>query len=143
MTKLVAVLLVAACGGPQGPVIQGSAKDTDRDGVRDIDDKCAYDSAPGTHDGCPEKASTITVTGGSADRDGDGVLDTVDKCVEAVEDYDGFEDTDGCPDPDNDRDSILDRDDKCPNIAEIRNGVEDDDGCPESDGAATGSAAPR
>ena len=60
--------LVAACGGAQAPTLQGSQQDTDRDGVRDIDDKCAYDPGPGTRDGCPEKESTITVTGGQADR---------------------------------------------------------------------------
>jgi OmpA-OmpF porin, OOP family len=31
------------------------------------------------------------------------------------EDMDGFEDADGCPDPDNDKDTVLDVDDFCPN----------------------------
>ncbi|HRI54541.1 MAG TPA: DUF4398 domain-containing protein, partial [Pseudomonadota bacterium] len=35
------------------------------------------------------------------DRDGDGLLDDVDKCPDDPEDKDGFEDEDGCPDPDN------------------------------------------
>jgi hypothetical protein len=30
------------------------------------------------------------------------------------EDFDGFEDENGCPDPDNDRDGILDVNDDCP-----------------------------
>jgi outer membrane protein OmpA-like peptidoglycan-associated protein len=48
-----------------------------------------------------------------------------------AEDLDGFEDTDGCPDPDNDRDGILDGDDACPNDAEVVNGIDDLDGCPD------------
>jgi OmpA-OmpF porin, OOP family len=65
------------------------------------------------------------------DRDGDGIKDDVDRCPDAPEDEDGFEDADGCPDPDNDHDGIPDVDDKCPDIPEDRNGVEDADGCPE------------
>ncbi|MEN9579942.1 MAG: hypothetical protein RJA70_2951, partial [Pseudomonadota bacterium] len=47
------------------------------------------------------------------------------------EDKDGFEDEDGCPDPDNDKDRILDVKDKCPNDPEVYNGFEDEDGCPD------------
>ncbi|MDB4955149.1 MAG: OmpA/MotB domain protein, partial [Myxococcales bacterium] len=65
------------------------------------------------------------------DRDGDGIKDDVDKCPDDPEDYDGFEDEDGCPEPDNDRDGILDEDDKCPNIPEDKDGFQDEDGCPE------------
>ncbi len=65
------------------------------------------------------------------DRDGDGLDDDVDRCPDDPEDFDGFEDENGCPDPDNDRDSILDEDDKCPLIPENFNGFEDEDGCPE------------
>jgi len=65
------------------------------------------------------------------DRDGDGLKDDVDKCPDDPEDFDRFEDEDGCPDPDNDRDGILDEDDKCPDIPEDKDGFEDEDGCPE------------
>ena len=65
------------------------------------------------------------------DRDGDGIKDNVDKCPDAAEDEDGFQDEDGCPDPDNDRDGILDEDDECKNTPEDKDGIEDDDGCPE------------
>jgi outer membrane protein OmpA-like peptidoglycan-associated protein len=65
------------------------------------------------------------------DRDGDGILDPVDACPDEPEDKDGFQDADGCPDPDNDKDGILDVDDRCPNEPETRNGVEDTDGCPD------------
>ena len=65
------------------------------------------------------------------DRDGDGVSDDRDRCPDDPEDRDGFEDEDGCPDPDNDGDGIRDVDDRCPNDAEDRDGVEDQDGCPD------------
>jgi outer membrane protein OmpA-like peptidoglycan-associated protein len=65
------------------------------------------------------------------DRDGDGYKDDQDQCPDEPEDFDGFEDEDGCPDPDNDRDGILDVDDRCPNVPEDRDGDEDEDGCPE------------
>ena len=66
------------------------------------------------------------------DRDGDGIKDDVDKCPDEPEDYDGFQDADGCPDPDNDNDGILDVDDRCPNEPEDRDGDQDADGCPEA-----------
>jgi len=67
------------------------------------------------------------------DRDGDGIKDDIDKCPDEPEDFDGFEDEDGCPDPDNDRDGIPDVDDKCPDIPEDKDGIEDEDGCPEGE----------
>jgi outer membrane protein OmpA-like peptidoglycan-associated protein len=67
------------------------------------------------------------------DRDGDGLKDDIDKCPDDPEDFDDFEDEDGCPEPDNDRDGILDVDDKCPNIPEDKDGFQDEDGCPEGD----------
>ena len=67
------------------------------------------------------------------DRDGDGLKDDVDKCPDDPEDFDDFEDLDGCPDPDNDRDGLLDEDDKCPNEPEDKDGIDDLDGCPEAD----------
>ncbi len=66
------------------------------------------------------------------DRDGDGIKDDIDQCPDDPEDMDGFEDEDGCPDPDNDKDGILDKDDRCPNEPEDKDGDEDWDGCPES-----------
>ena len=73
------------------------------------------------------------------DRDGDGLKDDVDKCPDEPEDFDGFQDEDGCPDPDNDNDGILDVDDRCPNEPEDRDGDQDWDGCPEnSDGDRDG-----
>jgi outer membrane protein OmpA-like peptidoglycan-associated protein len=68
-----------------------------------------------------------------SDRDHDGLLDEVDACPDSPEDKDGFEDNDGCPDPDNDKDGVLDPADHCPDVAEDRDGFEDNDGCPDPD----------
>ncbi|HVW29413.1 MAG TPA: OmpA family protein [Polyangiaceae bacterium] len=68
-----------------------------------------------------------------SDRDHDGLLDEADACPDAPEDKDGFEDTDGCPDPDNDKDGVLDSVDHCPDVAEDKDGFEDADGCPDPD----------
>jgi outer membrane protein OmpA-like peptidoglycan-associated protein len=73
------------------------------------------------------------------DRDGDGIKDDVDQCPDDPEDRDGFQDEDGCPDPDNDNDGIPDVDDRCINEPEDRDGDQDWDGCPEtSDGDRDG-----
>jgi len=66
------------------------------------------------------------------DRDKDGNPDGADACPDEPEDVDGFEDSDGCPDPDNDEDGIIDEMDECPDEPESFNDVEDEDGCPDS-----------
>jgi hypothetical protein len=48
------------------------------------------------------------------DRDRDELVDWRDNCPFAPEDEDGWEDEDGCPDPDNDGDGILDIEDETP-----------------------------
>lgn len=68
-----------------------------------------------------------------SDSDKDGILDDVDLCKDQPEDFDGFEDEDGCPDLDNDKDGILDVDDKCPDLPETINNYQDEDGCPDVD----------
>ena len=67
------------------------------------------------------------------DRDGDGYRDDEDQCPDQPEDFDHFQDQDGCPDPDNDQDGILDHDDQCPMTPEDRDGDHDEDGCPDRD----------
>ena len=67
------------------------------------------------------------------DQDGDGIKNSLDRCPVDPEDFDQFEDTDGCPDRDNDKDGILDVDDKCPMQPEDKDGFEDQDGCPDID----------
>jgi outer membrane protein OmpA-like peptidoglycan-associated protein len=65
------------------------------------------------------------------DRDGDGIPDYDDECPTSAEDFDGFQDEDGCPDMDNDGDGIVDELDSCPDEAEDFDGMDDADGCPE------------
>jgi len=70
---------------------------------------------------------------GKKDSDGDGILDDVDKCPDQPEDFDRFQDDDGCPDLDNDGDGIPDIMDRCPDTPEDFDGFQDDDGCPDID----------
>jgi outer membrane protein OmpA-like peptidoglycan-associated protein len=72
------------------------------------------------------------------DSDGDGMLDDVDECPNDPEDFDGFQDEDGCPDLDNDGDGVLDVNDGCPNDPEDIDGFEDEDGCPDPDNDGDG-----
>ena len=122
--------------------------DDDNDGIPDVNDTCPTE--PETvngyrdDDGCPDTVpeakpasegtpppAALALPSASIDTDGDGIPDAEDRCPTAAEDKDGFEDEDGCPDPDNDRDGIPDTEDKCPLEAEVINGVNDDDGCPD------------
>ena len=73
-----------------------------------------------------------------SDSDNDGILDKYDACPDSPEDYDGFEDEDGCPDYDNDNDGIPDVQDQCPNEAEDFDGYMDNDGCPDVDNDGDG-----
>jgi OmpA-OmpF porin, OOP family len=61
--------------------------DNDGDGVLDNEDQC-FD-VPGTkeNNGCPE-----------TDKDKDGIPDRLDKCPTQPENFNGFQDDDGCPD---------------------------------------------
>ena len=71
----------------------------------------------------PKEPLVVTV---DADRDGDGIPDSVDRCPDEPEDYDGFQDDDGCPDRDNDNDGVPDAEDRCPNTP----GPPENAGCP-------------
>ena len=58
------------------------------------------------HEAVPGQARSATYAPGnttdakSADRDGDGIPDSEDMCPDEPEDRDGYDDSDGCPDPD-------------------------------------------
>jgi OmpA-OmpF porin, OOP family len=93
--------------------------DRDGDGVPDIDDKCPDVPGPKENQGCPV----------AKDSDGDGIPDDIDRCPLDPEDFDGFQDEDGCPDPDNDGDGIVDKLDACPNTP----GPLSNRGCPIMD----------
>ena len=90
----------------------------------------AFDLSP--KDFCTDKPS---------DRDGDGIPDIVDKCPDVPENFNGFQDEDGCPDdPDSDGDGIPDSIDQCPNLPEDFDGFQDNDGCPDPDNDMDGIA---
>jgi OOP family OmpA-OmpF porin len=79
------------------------------------------------------KAPVKEVPTGPKDTDGDGIPDDKDQCPQTAEDKDGFQDEDGCPDPDNDGDGVPDAADKCQKEPEDHDGFQDEDGCPEPD----------
>lgn len=103
---------------PGKPEFQG-CPDTDGDGIPDSEDACPKDPGPKETQGCPVVK----------DSDGDGIPDDIDRCPLDPEDKDGFQDEDGCPDPDNDGDGIVDRLDACPNEP----GPLENRGCPVLD----------
>ncbi len=71
------------------------------------------------------------------DRDGDGNPDSTDECPDNPENYNGFEDANGCPeDPDSDGDGIVDSIDTCPIDPEDIDKYFDNDGCPDLDNDA-------
>jgi hypothetical protein len=81
----------------------------------------------------PRSGSLVAIgLGNDEDRDYDGVPDELDQCIDVVEDHDGFQDEDGCPDLDDDHDGLPDSEDRCPRAAETANGFEDEDGCPDT-----------
>ncbi len=68
------------------------ARDSDGDGINDDEDACPTERGIAELKGCPD-----------VDTDGDGIVDRLDRCPQQAEDKDGFQDEDGCPDPDNAR----------------------------------------
>jgi OOP family OmpA-OmpF porin len=74
------------------------------------------------------------------DSDNDGVLDKLDRCPQQPELVNGFDDQDGCPEPDPDGDQNVTGLDKCPDKAEDVDKFEDDDGCPDDDNDKDGVA---
>lgn len=87
-------------------------KDTDGDGVPDLDDLCPEVPGPASNHGCPV----------FTDRDGDGVADDIDRCPDVPGPRENF----GCPWPDRDGDGVPDKDDQCPDEP----GPADNHGCP-------------
>ena len=75
----------------------------------------------------------VNVIFGSSDSDGDGIPNATDAAPNDPEDFDGYRDEDGAPDPDNDTDGVLDVDDGAPMDPEDRDGFEDEDGVPDPD----------
>jgi outer membrane protein OmpA-like peptidoglycan-associated protein len=117
-------------------------KDTDGDGVPDIDDWCPDVPGPASNHGCPV----------FADRDGDGVSDDIDRCPDVPGPKENF----GCPWADRDGDGVPDNKDMCPDVpGPVENagcpwadrdhdGVPDkDDWCPDEPGPADNHGCPR
>lgn len=85
-------------------------------------------------DRCAPRGVSIVKRKKPGDRDGDGILDSVDKCPDDPEDYDAYQDQDGCPeDQDTDGDGLPDSRDMCIVSPEDVDGYLDTDGCPEPD----------
>ena len=97
-------------------------KDTDGDGVPDIDDLCPEVPGPASNHGCPVMT----------DRDADGVPDDIDRCPDVPGPKENF----GCPWADRDGDGVPDKDDKCPDVP----GPAENAGCPYGDRDGDGVA---
>ena len=72
---------------------------------------------------------------GPNDADGDGLLDDADECPDEPENFNQWEDDDGCPEkiPDSDGDGLNDRIDECQSEPEDVDSFEDGNGCPDPD----------
>ncbi len=131
---------------PKKRIIAIEKTDKDGDGVPDLDDACPdlpgkpefkgcpdgdSDGIPDSEDACPQQPGPKETQGCpvAKDTDGDGIPDDIDRCPLDPEDKDGFQDEDGCPDPDNDNDGIVDKADACPNEP----GPLESRGCPVTD----------
>jgi hypothetical protein len=104
-------------------------KDLDGDGYRNDVDLCPTEPEAlggGDGDGCPDSTPLGGVGRVLSDSDGDGLPLSMDRCPDDPEDVDGFEDDDGCPDPDNDLDGVPDAMDQCVSEPGTQNG------CPSS-----------
>ncbi len=129
-----------AAAAPAQPKV--ALKDTDGDGVPDIDDLCPEVAGPASNHGCPV----------FTDKDGDGVPDDIDRCPDVAGPKENF----GCPWPDKDGDGVPDNKDLCPTVPgpaenagcpwadRDKDGVPDkDDECPDEPGPADNHGCPR
>ncbi|MCA9675042.1 MAG: OmpA family protein [Kofleriaceae bacterium] len=107
-------------------------------GVAETNARLAIERSP--KDVCNPADEPEPTPEGPKDTDGDGYTDDVDECPRKAEDFDGFQDQDGCPEDDNDADGIADKIDDCPLEPEDRDGFEDADGCPDPDNDKDGIA---
>ena len=75
--------------------------------VRRVIDGVTYSIKSGPLDGQAVNASGASVTSqNSPDTDGDGIPDSSDACPNAPEDFNGYQDVDGCPDADLDSEGL-------------------------------------
>jgi hypothetical protein len=107
--------------------------DNDDDGILDKEDACPNVAGVPSDDpkrnGCPAPVAPPP----ASDRDHDGIPDDADRCPDQPEDKDGFQDEDGCPDPDDDGDGIADTQDACPRVPGEPSMDPKLNGCPNPD----------
>ncbi len=120
-----------------GIVFKFGGKDTDGDGIYDIDDECPETPGLPEFNGCPDSDGDgiedrkdacpntpgLAEFNGCPDTDGDGIPDPDDACPTVP----GPAANNGCPWPDRDGDSVPDKDDLCPDVP----GTVANQGCPE------------
>jgi OmpA-OmpF porin, OOP family len=111
-----------------------------RDHLQVADSNARQALAASPPERCAATAARPGRVRGPADADGDGIPDARDRCIAEPEDRDGFEDDDGCAEPDNDQDGLVDARDRCPKDPEDIDGFKDEDGCPEPDNDEDGIA---
>jgi OOP family OmpA-OmpF porin len=110
--------------------LPATPKDTDGDGIVDLEDACPTIPGVAHYHGCPvpdrdgdgindEKDSCPDVPGilrykgcPIPDRDGDGINDEIDHCPDTP----GILKYQGCPIPDRDGDGLNDEEDACPDV---------------------------
>ena len=100
-----------------------------------IDDTKAGDNLDGYFTGT---LGLVFNLGAPRDSDNDGIPDKYDGDPARAEDFDGFEDADGIPDPDNDQDGVPDYSDQARNDPEDHDGFQDQDGAPDPDNDGDG-----
>jgi hypothetical protein len=107
------------------------------------------DNCPNTPNGAAQAGNPLI--GNQTDLDNDGLGNPCDpdmdadglgnqpgdQCPTFPEDFNGFQDGDGCPD-DIDGDGIVSSSDACPFVSEDNDGHQDSDGCPEPDNDSDG-----
>jgi len=103
--------------------------DSDNDGVCDDVDNCVNKKNPAQWDLDEDGIGNLC----DPDVDGDGILDDIDECPYGAEDFDGFEDEDGCPEvgspcADADNDGVCDTVDNCKDVVNPVQGDLDEDG---------------
>ncbi|MGK0385672.1 MAG: OOP family OmpA-OmpF porin, partial [Patiriisocius sp.] len=120
-----------------GVLFKFGGKDTDGDGIYDVDDECPETPGLAEFNGCPDtdldgiedrqddcpNTPGLAEFNGCPDTDGDGISDPKDACPTVA----GLASMNGCPDTDGD--GITDADDACPTVA----GPKANKGCPWPD----------
>jgi len=133
MTRVFIMLLYFACCSCGGRAMTARNPDRAFDNVQEgVYDEGGKKIEGYTESGSDMEEAPVDVPSYDRDHDNDGIVDYKDACPDDPEDYDNFEDDDGCPEPDNDGDTIPDGEDSCPNEPETYNGKDDQDGCPDT-----------